>query len=127
MKKANPTVIGTFVVGAVALAVGGLMLFGSGPLFRNAHTFVAYFDQSMVFFWLNLAVIGSMWSITCSTRSSRVASSAATRSCCIRCSRKVSWGASAAISSSTPAAIASVRRRSSASPLVQTQRNGPNP
>jgi paraquat-inducible protein B len=47
MKKASPTVIGGFVVGAVALTVGGLMLFGSGPLFRKAHTFVAYFDQSV--------------------------------------------------------------------------------
>ena len=47
MKRASPTVIGAFVVGAVVLAVGGLMLFGSGPLFRKAHTFVAYFDQSV--------------------------------------------------------------------------------
>ena len=47
MKKASPTLIGGFVVGAITLAVGGLMLFSSGPLFRSSHKFVAYFDQSV--------------------------------------------------------------------------------
>ena len=47
MKKASPTLIGGFVVGAITLAVGGLMLFSSGPLFRSSHGFVAYFDQSV--------------------------------------------------------------------------------
>jgi paraquat-inducible protein B len=47
MKKASPTLIGGFVVGAVTLIVGGLMLFGSGPLFRTSYSFVSYFDQSV--------------------------------------------------------------------------------
>ncbi len=47
MKKASSTLIGGFVVGAITLAVGGLMLFGSGSLFRTTYKFVAYFDQSV--------------------------------------------------------------------------------
>lgn len=47
MKKASPTLIGAFVVGALTLAIGGLMVFGSASLFRTSHNFVAYFDQSV--------------------------------------------------------------------------------
>lgn len=47
MKKASPTLIGVFVVGALTLAIGGLMVFGSASLFRTSHDFVAYFDQSV--------------------------------------------------------------------------------
>jgi paraquat-inducible protein B len=47
MRKVSPTLIGGFVVGAITLTVGALMLFSSGPLFRSSHRFVAYFDQSV--------------------------------------------------------------------------------
>ncbi len=47
MKRANPRLIGLFVIVAVALAVGGVLLFGSGQLFRDTHTFTAYFDANV--------------------------------------------------------------------------------
>jgi paraquat-inducible protein B len=46
-KRANPAVIGGFVVGAVALAVIGVAVFGSGRYFRRAHTYVLYFDSDV--------------------------------------------------------------------------------
>jgi paraquat-inducible protein B len=45
-KKANPAVIGGFVVGAIALVVAGLMLFGSGRLFADIEYFVMFFERS---------------------------------------------------------------------------------
>src|SRR6266513_856271 len=42
-RKASPAMIGAFVVGAVALALGGILLFGSGRLFKHASTFVMFF------------------------------------------------------------------------------------
>lgn len=42
-KRANPAVIGAFVVGAVVLAVVGVALFGSGRLFRTTYEYVLYF------------------------------------------------------------------------------------
>jgi paraquat-inducible protein B len=42
-KRANPAVIGAFVVGAVVLAVVGVVLFGSGRLFRTTQAYVVYF------------------------------------------------------------------------------------
>jgi paraquat-inducible protein B len=42
-RRANPIVIGAFVVGAVVLLVVGIMAFGSGVLFRNTTTYVMYF------------------------------------------------------------------------------------
>lgn len=47
MKRANPRLIGLFVIVAVALAVAGVLLFGSGQLFRDTHTFTAYFDANV--------------------------------------------------------------------------------
>jgi len=41
--KANPAAIGAFVVGAVALAIIGLVVFGSGKLFRQTTAFVCFF------------------------------------------------------------------------------------
>ena len=44
-KKANPTIIGVFVIGALILVVVGALMFGSGKLFsdRSAHrTFIKY-------------------------------------------------------------------------------------
>ena len=46
-KRASPTVIGGFVVGAVALAVLAIAVFGSGRLFRHTHKFVCYFPGSV--------------------------------------------------------------------------------
>ncbi|MFN7951203.1 MAG: MlaD family protein [bacterium] len=46
-KKANPTLIGAFVVGAVVLTVTGILVFGSGRLFRTTYPFVLYFDSNV--------------------------------------------------------------------------------
>jgi paraquat-inducible protein B len=46
-RKANPAVIGAFVLGAVVLAVGALVVFGGGKLFRQTRPVVAYFDGSL--------------------------------------------------------------------------------
>jgi paraquat-inducible protein B len=45
--KANPKVIGTFVVGAVALAVGGLLAFGGGQFFKKTVPMVMFFQGSV--------------------------------------------------------------------------------
>ncbi len=46
-KKANPTLIGAFVVGAVALAVGGILVFGSSHFLKRTFPFVMYFDSNV--------------------------------------------------------------------------------
>ncbi len=46
-RKANPALLGGFVVGAVALAVAGLVVFGGGKLFRSTQPWVANFDESI--------------------------------------------------------------------------------
>jgi paraquat-inducible protein B len=46
-KKASPTVIGGFVVGAVVLAVVAVALLGGGELFAKKYTFVAFFEGSL--------------------------------------------------------------------------------
>jgi len=46
-RKANPALIGAFVLGAIALAVVGLVVFGGGKFFRQKQVFVAYFDESL--------------------------------------------------------------------------------
>ena len=46
-RRANPALIGGFVVGAVALAVVGLVLFGGGMFFRQTKALVAYFEGSV--------------------------------------------------------------------------------
>jgi len=45
--KANPTLIGAFLLGAIALAVAGLMIFGGGRFFTETETYVAYFPESV--------------------------------------------------------------------------------
>lgn len=47
MKKANPKVIGAFVVGAVLLLVAGLLAFGSGKAFEERVPFVMVFQESL--------------------------------------------------------------------------------
>ncbi|MGI9265497.1 MAG: MlaD family protein [Gammaproteobacteria bacterium] len=46
-KKANPAVIGSFVVGAIVLIIGSIFLFGGGKFFKDVDSYVAYFDGSM--------------------------------------------------------------------------------
>lgn len=46
-RKANPTLIGAFVLAAVALLVAGVLIFGGQELFRDTQRFVTYFDGSV--------------------------------------------------------------------------------
>ena len=46
-KKASPTAVGAFVVGAIALLVAGIVVFGSGTFFTKPRHFVAVFDGSV--------------------------------------------------------------------------------
>jgi paraquat-inducible protein B len=46
-KPSNPTLIGSFVLGAVLLLVGGVMLFGGAQLFAAKRILVAYFPDSV--------------------------------------------------------------------------------
>jgi len=47
MKKANPKTVGGFVLGAVAIGVAAVMVFGSGRFFAERETFVAFFPGSL--------------------------------------------------------------------------------
>jgi len=47
MRKANKIKIGAFVVGAVVLLVVGILVFGSGALFRQSDKYVVFFDGSV--------------------------------------------------------------------------------
>ena len=46
-KRVSPAVIGAFVLGAVALIIIAILVFGSGRLFRQTREFVLYFDNSV--------------------------------------------------------------------------------
>ena len=46
-RRANPVLIGVFVLGAVALGAGVVVVWGSGRLFRHTATFVSYFSGSV--------------------------------------------------------------------------------
>lgn len=46
-KHANPTIIGSFVVGAIALAIFTLIVLGGGKIFSERSRFVTYFDGSI--------------------------------------------------------------------------------
>ncbi len=46
-KKVSPTLIGAFVIGAVALAVLGVFVFGSGQFFKKTRPYVMYFPGSV--------------------------------------------------------------------------------
>ena len=46
-KKISPTLIGGFVIGALALTVIAVIAFGSGQLFRKTREFVLFFDSSV--------------------------------------------------------------------------------
>lgn len=47
MKKANPTAVGAFVLGAAALVIVGVIALGSGTLFRETHRYVLYPEGSV--------------------------------------------------------------------------------
>lgn len=46
-KKANPAIIGMFVVGAVVLAFAGLIIFGAGTFFSDKQQFILYFNGTL--------------------------------------------------------------------------------
>ena len=46
-KKANPTLIGAFVLGAAVLTIAGVLLFGSGRFLSPSTTYVIYFSGSV--------------------------------------------------------------------------------
>ena len=46
-KQASPTVIGGFVVGAVALVVAGVLIFGSGKFFTHTSPAIMYFEGNV--------------------------------------------------------------------------------
>jgi phospholipid/cholesterol/gamma-HCH transport system substrate-binding protein len=46
-KRANPALIGGFVVGAITLTVLMVVLFGSGRFFQPTHTYVLFFEGSV--------------------------------------------------------------------------------
>lgn len=43
-KQANPTLIGAFLLGGLALILGGVVLFGSGKIFKDSEQYVLFFD-----------------------------------------------------------------------------------
>lgn len=47
MKKASPTLIGVFVLGAIVLALGGVIIFGSGKFFEKRTRIIMYFEGSV--------------------------------------------------------------------------------
>jgi len=46
-KQINPTRIGIFVVGAIALAVAAVIVFGSGRFFTEKETYISFFEGSV--------------------------------------------------------------------------------
>jgi paraquat-inducible protein B len=46
-QKANPTLIGVFVFGAILIAIGAAVFFGTADFFAKKQTFVSYFNQSV--------------------------------------------------------------------------------
>lgn len=46
-KRVDPRVIGIFVIGAIVLAVSGLIFFGPGGFLSKSDLYVLYFDSSV--------------------------------------------------------------------------------
>ena len=46
-QKANPTLIGAFVFGAILIAIGAVVFFGTANLFSTKQEYVTYFNQSV--------------------------------------------------------------------------------
>ncbi|HQP91335.1 MAG TPA: MlaD family protein [Candidatus Omnitrophota bacterium] len=47
MKKANKALIGSFVIGALALLVTGIIIFGSGTFFKQSDKYILFFNGSV--------------------------------------------------------------------------------
>ncbi len=47
MKQANPTAVGAFVLGGLALLIFGVIFFGGGRLFADTNRYVIYFEGSV--------------------------------------------------------------------------------
>lgn len=47
IKKADKKIIGAFVIGAIALLVTAILIFGSGALFKQADKYILFFDGSV--------------------------------------------------------------------------------
>jgi paraquat-inducible protein B len=47
MRKPNPALIGAFLLGAVILALAGLIVFSGGKYFKTQQRWQAYFDESI--------------------------------------------------------------------------------
>lgn len=47
-RRANPAIIGAFVLGAVAIAVAAALILGSGRFFKESTRWVIYFDSSVM-------------------------------------------------------------------------------
>ena len=45
--KANPVVVGSFVIGALVLLIGAILVFGGGRFFEERRTFVTHFEGSL--------------------------------------------------------------------------------
>lgn len=46
-RQANPATVGAFVIGALALTVGGILFFGGGAFFKDTEKYVVYFEGSV--------------------------------------------------------------------------------
>lgn len=46
-KKANPALVGGFVLGAIVLAVASVFFFGGGKFFKTTETYVSFFEGSL--------------------------------------------------------------------------------
>jgi len=46
-QKINPTLLGTFIIGAFALLMLGIITFGSGQMFKRTESYVMYFEDSV--------------------------------------------------------------------------------
>lgn len=46
-KKANPALVGAFIVGAIVLTVAAVVIFGSGKFLKKTNTFVIFFGGSV--------------------------------------------------------------------------------
>ena len=47
MKKANPTAVGAFALGAIVIAIGTVIVFGSGRFFQERETLISFFPGSL--------------------------------------------------------------------------------
>ncbi|MGK0185992.1 MAG: paraquat-inducible protein B [Verrucomicrobiales bacterium] len=47
MKKANPALIGVFILGAIGIAIAALVFFGSAEILKERVSFVTLFDQDV--------------------------------------------------------------------------------